>query len=231
RGRGGARSGLRRRRVLLLAFLAVSLLAFLAVTAGRRLLRLCCLLPGSGRIVGDVPAFPLEDECRGRDEPTHRATAGLAGLERWRGDPLPDLEGPAALVALVFVGRHGCPGYSGGLNVSRRRGLSFVLVAVLLAGCAASKAGEVERLRARAAHERGLTALADRQRGEALVALQEAVALDPGDARYSDSLGLLLLDLGQVDQAMEQFKKALDVDPQLADSHFHLGTALAEANR
>ena len=115
--------------------------------------------------------------------------------------------------------------------MSRRRGLSFVLVAVVLAGCAASKAGEVERLRARAAHERGLTALADRQRGEALVALQEAVALDPGDARYHDSLGLLLLDLGQVDQAMEQFKKALDVDPQLADSHFHLGTALAEANR
>src|SRR5204863_217879 len=35
----------------------------------------------------------------------------------------------------------------------------------------------------------------------------------------------------QVDQAMEQFKQALDVDPQLADSHFHLGTALAEANR
>ena len=103
--------------------------------------------------------------------------------------------------------------------MSRRRGLSFVLVAVVLAGCAASKAGEVERLRARAAHERGLTALADRQRGEALVALQEAVALDPGDARYHDSLGLLLLDLGQVDQAMEQFKKALDVDPQLADSH------------
>lgn len=115
--------------------------------------------------------------------------------------------------------------------MSRRRGLSFALVVVLLAGCASSKTAEVERLRARAAHERGLAALSERQRSEALVALQEAVALDPSDARYRDSLGLLLLDLGLVDRATEQFRKAIELDSRLADAQFHLGTALAEAKR
>jgi len=87
--------------------------------------------------------------------------------------------------------------------VSRRRGLSFALLAVLAlsSGCASSQTTEVEKLRARAAHERGLAALADRNRGEALVALREAVAFDPTAAAYHDSFGLILLDLGQVEAA------------------------------
>jgi Tfp pilus assembly protein PilF len=117
--------------------------------------------------------------------------------------------------------------------VSRRRGLSFALLAVLAlsSGCASSQTTEVEKLRARAAHERGLAALADRNRGEALVALREAVAFDPTAAAYHDSFGLILLDLGQVEAATEEFRKALDLDAKLADTHFHLGTALAEARR
>ncbi len=117
--------------------------------------------------------------------------------------------------------------------MSTRRGLSFALtvLAALLAGCAASGTAEVEKLRARAAYERGLAAMTDRQRAEALSALQEAVAADPGVARYHDGLGLLLLDLGQLDQGIERFRKAIELEPKFADGHFHLGTALAEAKR
>jgi tetratricopeptide (TPR) repeat protein len=41
----------------------------------------------------------------------------------------------------------------------------------------------------------------------------------------------LLLDLGLVDRAIEQFRKAIELDPKLADAHFHLGTAFGEAKR
>ncbi len=117
--------------------------------------------------------------------------------------------------------------------MSRRRGLGCVLVVcmALLAGCASSQQEEIKKIRARAAHERGLQALGQHQRAEALSALQEAVSLDPEVPNYYDSLGLLLLDLGQIDQAIERFKKATEIDPKYADAHFHLGTALAEARR
>ena len=117
--------------------------------------------------------------------------------------------------------------------MSSRRGRRLVLIAAVLAvfGCVASKDAEVEKFRARAAYERGLASLAERQGGPALAALQEAVSIDPTVPRYRDTLGVLLLDLGQIDQAVAQLKKALELDPKLADAHFHLGTALAEGRR
>jgi tetratricopeptide (TPR) repeat protein len=40
-----------------------------------------------------------------------------------------------------------------------------------------------------------------------------------------------LLDLGRVDQALAELTQAVELDPNRGDSHFHLGTALAEARR
>jgi tetratricopeptide (TPR) repeat protein len=34
-----------------------------------------------------------------------------------------------------------------------------------------------------------------------------------------------------MDQAIEELSKAVEIDPGLADAHFHLGTALAESRR
>ena len=117
--------------------------------------------------------------------------------------------------------------------MSRRRGVSLALIGAVLtlSGCATSQTAEVERIRARAAYERGLASLADRQPGLALSALQEAIAADPTVPRYHDSLGILYLGLGQIDQAVERFRKAIELDPKFADAHFHLGTALAEVRR
>lgn len=97
-------------------------------------------------------------------------------------------------------------------------------------GCATPN-GLVEKMRAQAAYERGLSYLNDRQPTPALVALREAVTINPSEPRYHDSLGLLLLNLGQIGQALEQFRAALELDPRFADGHFHLGVALAETRR
>ena len=117
--------------------------------------------------------------------------------------------------------------------MSRTRAFRLALLgaALVLSGCAGGAPAEVERIRARAAYERGIANLADRQPGLALSALQEAIAADPTVPRYHDSLGVLYLGLGQTDQALDRFRRALEIDAKFADGHFHLGAALAEAQR
>lgn len=116
--------------------------------------------------------------------------------------------------------------------MSRRRGwwLSLIAAIVMTSGCATSTT-QVEKIRAQAAYERGLTYLNERQPTPALVAFREAVTINPAEPRYRDSLGLLLLDLGQIDQALAELRKALELDPRFADGHFHLGVTLAESRR
>jgi len=118
--------------------------------------------------------------------------------------------------------------------VSTRAAVSLVLIALGLAvsACASSKpVSDVDRLRAQAAYERGLTHLQERQPAQAMAALQEAVAINGGVAVYRDALGLVLLEMGRPDLAIEHLQRAVEIDPKYADAHFHLGTALAEARR
>jgi Tfp pilus assembly protein PilF len=122
----------------------------------------------------------------------------------------------------------------GGDKVSTIRtfGLALTVLGLTVSGCASTgPSAEVKRLQAQNAYERGLSFIKDRQPVPALGALQEAVSLDPTQAVYRDSLGVLLLDLGRLDQAIEELSKAVAIDPRLADAQFHLGTALAEARR
>src|SRR5207244_11670167 len=44
-------------------------------------------------------------------------------------------------------------------------------------------------------------------------------------------LGLVMLDLGQPDKALERFKQAVELHRNDAHAHFHLGTALAETRQ
>jgi protein O-GlcNAc transferase len=117
----------------------------------------------------------------------------------------------------------------GGESVSTR-GVAITLSALFLAACAAT-VSDADRLRARAAYERGLGHITERQPSPALGALKEAVSLDPTAADYRDTLGLVYLELGRSDLAIEELRKAVELDPKLADAHFHLGTAYAEAKR
>jgi superkiller protein 3 len=112
-----------------------------------------------------------------------------------------------------------------------KRGFGLLLaVATVGSGCATG-VSEMHRLQAQNAYERSLSQAAQGQSALALSSVQEAATLNPRSALYRDTLGLLLLDLGRVDQAIAEIKEATELDPNRGDTHFHLGTALAEARR
>jgi len=122
--------------------------------------------------------------------------------------------------------------------VSRRRGaIVAVGVMLLLAGCAKPSSSKVEdtlqmrTLQARAAYERGTTALDNQQVGIAVTAFQEAAHLDPTVALYADSLGAVLLQMRQVDGALAWLDRAVKIDPTYGDAHLHRATALFMAGR
>lgn len=101
----------------------------------------------------------------------------------------------------------------------------------VVAGCATTTVSEVDRLHAQAEYEKALSFLRERQPGPALAALKESVTIDPTAPVYWDTLGLVYLDLGRPDLAIDNLRRAVEVDPKYADAHFHLGTALAESRR
>lgn len=120
--------------------------------------------------------------------------------------------------------------------MSRRHGIASALLlsALSLLGCASAssqQAAEVQKLQAREAYDRALSHLNDKQPAPAMTALQEAISVNPSSPVYRDTLGVVLLELGRPDMAVEHFKKAVELDPIYADAYFHLGTALAEARR
>ena len=116
------------------------------------------------------------------------------------------------------------------MSTKRTFGLILALCG-LLAACATGRVTEMQRLQAQNSYERALNQISQGQTALAMSSLQEATGLNPGMALYHDTLGMLLLDLGRVDQAVAELNKAVDLDPHRGDTYFHLGTALAEARR
>ena len=115
--------------------------------------------------------------------------------------------------------------------MSMKRTFGLVLVTVLLASCTTGRITESRRLQAQNSYERALSQIQQQQHALAISSLQEAVALNPRSALYHDTLGLVLLDLRQLDPAIAELTKALELEPNRGDTHFHLGTAFAEARR
>ncbi len=115
--------------------------------------------------------------------------------------------------------------------MSRRHGgrliWAVMLAGALLAACA-SGPSKFDQLRAQNTYERGVNYRNANQPSAALQAFQEAVAIDPNSVIYRDGLGVLLLELGRADQALEQFQKVVEMDEKFANGWFHLGTAQAE---
>jgi len=120
------------------------------------------------------------------------------------------------------------------MNMSRRGallGLLALVGALTLSSCASTKDEEVRRLRARSIYEQGLKNLAERRVSLGLSSLQEAVQLDPENAVYHNSLGVVLIDLRRAPEAEVEFQKAIQLDPSYAEAHHNAGLAMAEQGR
>jgi Tfp pilus assembly protein PilF len=114
----------------------------------------------------------------------------------------------------------------------RRYWLWALIAALWLAGCASTEPPEVQKLQARAAYERGLGHLRDKQAASALSAFQEAISLDGTVPTYRNTLGVLYLhQLRRPDLALTEFQRATELDPHYAEAHLNTGIALAEMAR
>ena len=111
------------------------------------------------------------------------------------------------------------------------------MLVLVLAGCASKSVKGVEDtrdvrlLQARAAYDRGVKHMEQRETAAAYIAFREAVLIDDSSAIYHDSLGVALLQLQRADLALGEFEKAVSLDPQFANAHFHVGLTLTELHR
>ena len=64
-----------------------------------------------------------------------------------------------------------------------------------------------------------------------MAALREALQLDPENAQYHNTLGVVLLNLGRPLDAQAEFQTATDLDKLSPDFQHNLGITLAQHNR
>ncbi len=55
---------------------------------------------------------------------------------------------------------------------------------------------------------------------------ERAIELAPHSVVANENLGTVLMDKGQLDEAIVEHKKAIEIQPKLAAAHHNLGTAL-----
>ena len=118
--------------------------------------------------------------------------------------------------------------------VSRRWGRLGLLAlgsALLLAGCV-TRDQEVQRLRARATYEQGLSHLNEQRVSLSLAAFQEAARLDPDAPLYHNTLGVVYLHyLSKPTEAQAEFQRAIELDPTYAEALTNLGVTLAQQGK
>jgi len=110
--------------------------------------------------------------------------------------------------------------------------LAAVACAIASSACVTTQDEEVQRLRARATYEQGLSHLSEKRVALGLASLQEAVRLDPTSPVYHNSLGIVLLHyLARPLDAQAEFQKAIEIDPSYADAYTNLGVTLAQQGK
>jgi protein O-GlcNAc transferase len=66
---------------------------------------------------------------------------------------------------------------------------------------------------------------------EGIVSIRQAIALDPGAARYFCNLGYLLTEVGRIGEALDVCRTAVSLKPDYPEAHNNLGAALNAAGR
>src|SRR5207245_8066886 len=103
--------------------------------------------------------------------------------------------------------------YMGASRVSRQLApwLVVALLSVSLAGCTttdqSAQAAGIKRLQARAAYDRALEHVRDKEASPALTSVQEAIALDNSVPVYWNTLGWIYLQCVQPDIELNSFKQ------------------------
>ena len=80
-------------------------------------------------------------------------------------------------------------------------------------------------------HFHGLALRADNDLEGALVKIFAATEMKPDDALMLNSLGVVLLQMNEIEPAIEQFKRATNADQKLYEAWKNLGVALKKAER
>jgi len=112
-----------------------------------------------------------------------------------------------------------------------RGALLLAAALVLLHGCASTQDEEVRKLQAKATYEQAVRNLTENRLALGMAALKEALQLDPDNAQYHNTLGLVLLNLGRPVDAQAEFQTAIGLEKTSPDLQHNLGIALAQQNR
>ena len=102
---------------------------------------------------------------------------------------------------------------------------------LFLVGCATGKEAEVRKIQARNAYEQAGSNIREGRISLGLAALQTAVELDPDNALYRNSLGVVQLQLRRWPEAQVAFEKAVELDPGYAEAYHNLGLVMAAQDR
>jgi Tfp pilus assembly protein PilF len=127
-------------------------------------------------------------------------------------------------------------GNRGITTLSRRRGaLTSLLFAVtalaLLAACTSAQDEEVRKLQAKNSYDNAVRNLTDNRLSLGLASLKEAIQLDPENAQFHNTLGLVYLNLGRTIDGQAEIQAAIDLDKNNPDFQHNLGIALAQQGK
>jgi Tfp pilus assembly protein PilF len=101
----------------------------------------------------------------------------------------------------------------------------LLLFPVVLAACGGPEAEMARKETAQSRYDIGLGALAEGRNAKAVSEFQEAVRLDPQNARFRHALGNVYLRDDKVDGAISEFQEAVRLDPRFSDALNDLGVA------
>ena len=124
----------------------------------------------------------------------------------------------------------------GWTTLSRRGGAASLLLVTLLAlvvagGCGLKQDEEVRKLQAKASYENAVRNLSENRLALGMASLKEAIQLDPTNAQFHNTLGLVLLNLGKPAEGQVEFETAIDIDKMNPDYQHNLGISLAQQSR
>jgi Tfp pilus assembly protein PilF len=119
------------------------------------------------------------------------------------------------------------------MALSSRGALGALVLSLplLLSACASTQDREVKKLQARSTYEQGMRSLGEKRVSLGMAALKEAIELDPENATYRNTLGVVLLDLKRPAEAQAEFQAALEIDKNNPEVHHNLGLSYAEQSR